>query len=209
MLVLAGRADLRTPLEDARRTAAQYPNAQLLAVRDVGHSVLDSEVSGCVLAATVGFLRGHAVEPVAVWPSPACRPSRTRPRRSARCARPRCPALAGRTLSAITVTLTGIGFDIAASPPDGTTRYPGLRGGYVRGTGRSLQLVHAEWIRGVRVSGRLDSNGRGTLRVTGAGARNDHLHARRRPRQARRARVHPRLTLDEPSRGSDPLEGLE
>ncbi len=37
----------------------------------------------------------------------------------------------------------------------------------MRGTGRSLQLVRAEWIRGVRVSGRLDSNGRGTLRVTG------------------------------------------
>ena len=98
---------------------------------------------------------------------PVRSPRRTRRPRSARCARPRSTGIAGRTISAVTVTLTGIGFDLAASPPDGTTRYPGLRGGYVRGTGRSLQLVDAEWIRGVRVSGRLDDNGRGTLTVTG------------------------------------------
>ena len=30
VLVISGRADLRTPLESARRTAAQYPNATIL-----------------------------------------------------------------------------------------------------------------------------------------------------------------------------------
>ena len=45
--------------------------------------------------------------------------------------------------------------------------YALLRGGYIRGTATSLQLVNAEWIRGVRVSGRLDDNGRGTLTVSG------------------------------------------
>ncbi len=39
--------DLRTPLESARRTAAQYPNAKLLAVPGVGHSVLSTDLSGC------------------------------------------------------------------------------------------------------------------------------------------------------------------
>ena len=166
VLVLAGRVDLRTPLEDARRTAAQYPNAQLLAVRDVGHSVLDSDVTGCVVAMTVGFLRGQAVDPCYLASSGV--PSQPYAPPTLGALRPTAlSGLAGRTLSAVTVTLTGIGFDIAASPPDGATRYPGLRGGYVRGTGRTLQLVRAEWIRGVRVSGRLDSNGRGTLRVTG------------------------------------------
>jgi pimeloyl-ACP methyl ester carboxylesterase len=166
VLVLAGRADLRTPLEDARRTAAQYPNAQLLAVRDVGHSVLDSEVTGCVLVVTVGFLDGRSIVPCPLAQSGV--PSQPYAPATLGALRPTAlSGLAGRTLSAVTVTLTGIGFDLAASPPDGTTRYPGLRGGYVRGTGRSLQLVRAEWIRGVQISGRLDSNGRGTLRVTG------------------------------------------
>lgn len=36
VLVLAGREDLRTPLEDARRTAAQYPSAEVLPVPSVG-----------------------------------------------------------------------------------------------------------------------------------------------------------------------------
>ena len=100
-------------------------------------------------------------------PAPSRSPRRTRRPRSARCARPALDGVAGRTISAVTVTLTGIGFDLAASPPDGTTRYPGLRGGYIRGSARSLQLVNAEWIRGVRVSGRVDDNGRGTLTVAG------------------------------------------
>ena len=208
VLVLAGRVDLRTPLEDARRTAAQYPNAQLLAVRDVGHSVLDSDVTRLRARRDGRVPGGRSVVPCPRAQSGV--PSRrTRPPTLGALRPTALSGLAGRTLSAVTVTLTGIGFDVAASPPDGTTRYPGLRGGYVRGTGRSLQLVRAEWIRGVRISGRLDSNGRGTLTRDRPGARNDHLHARRRPRQARRARVHPRLTLDEPSRGSDPLEGLE
>ena len=44
VLVLSGRADLRTPLEDARRTPAQYPHAHaVLSVPDVGHSVLTSD----------------------------------------------------------------------------------------------------------------------------------------------------------------------
>ncbi len=58
MLVLSGRDDLRTPLEDARRTAAQYPNAKLLAVPSVGHSVLTSDFCRCALNGMVAFLRG-------------------------------------------------------------------------------------------------------------------------------------------------------
>ena len=173
VLILSGRADLRTPLEDARRTAAQYPGAKVLAVPGVGHSVLTSDISDCAIDGTVAFLRGQPVEKCSRTSSGA---------RSQAIAAPYAPdtigelrptgvgGLAGRTISAVTVTLTGIGFDLAASPPDGTTRYPGLRGGYVRGTGTSLQLVNAEWIRGVRVSGRLNDSGRGTLTVTGPAA---------------------------------------
>ena len=170
VLVLSGRADLRTPLEDARRTAAQYPGAQVLAVPGVGHSVLTSDVSGCAVAGTVAFLRAQPVEKCSRTSRGALAQSLAAPYAPATLDALRPTALdgvAGRTISAVTVTLTGIGFDLTASPPDGTTRYPGLRGGYIRGSARSLQLVNAEWIRGVRVSGRLDDNGRGTLTVTG------------------------------------------
>ena len=63
MLVLSGRADLRTPLEDARRTAAQYPNAKLLAVPGVGHSVLGTDVSGCAVKGMIAFLRAQTIAP--------------------------------------------------------------------------------------------------------------------------------------------------
>jgi pimeloyl-ACP methyl ester carboxylesterase len=170
VLVLSGRADLRTPLEDARRTAAQYPRAQVLAVPGVGHSVLTTDISGCALAGTVAFLRAQPVGKCSRTSNGARAQALAAPYAPAALGALRPTALggtAGRTISAVTVTLTGIGFDLAASPPDGTTRYPGLRGGYVRGSGRSLQLVDVEWIRGVRVSGRLDDNGRGTLTVSG------------------------------------------
>jgi hypothetical protein len=170
VLVLSGRADLRTPLEDARRTAAQYPVAQVLAVPGVGHSVLTTDISGCAVDGTVAFLRGQPVEKCSRTSSGARAQSIAAPYAPATLGALRPTALdgvAGRTLSAVTVTLTGIAFDLTASPPDGTTRYPGLRGGYIRGSARSLELVNAEWIRGVRVSGRLDDNGRGTLIVAG------------------------------------------
>jgi pimeloyl-ACP methyl ester carboxylesterase len=173
VLILSGRADLRTPLEDARRTAAQYPGAQVLAVPGVGHSVLSADISDCAIDGTIAFLRGQAVQKCSRTSAAARAQALAAPYAPATLGalRPTAlPGLAGRTLSAVTVTLTGIGFDVAASPPDGATRYPGLRGGYVRGTGRSLQLVRTEWIRGVRVSGRLDDNGRGTLTVTGPAA---------------------------------------
>ena len=83
----------------------------------------------------------------------------------------RLPGLPGRTLSAITVTLTGIAFD-AATQAERTFRLPGLRSGYVRATRPRLELHGVEWIRGVRVSGRLDR---------AAAARSPSAARRRRP----------------------------
>jgi pimeloyl-ACP methyl ester carboxylesterase len=166
VLILSGRDDLRTPLEDARRTAAQYPNAQLLAVPSVGHSVLRNDPTGCARDSLVAFLRGQTVSrcrgrqliaaPYAPATIGALRPTRL-------------SGLPGRTLSAITVTLTGIAFDAAAQGRD-TFRLPGLRAGYVRATRRALTLHDVEWIRGVRVSGRVDARGNGTVTVSGPNA---------------------------------------
>ena len=207
VLVLSGRADLRTPLEDARRTAAQYPRAQVLAVPGVGHSVLTTDISGCALAArsrSCAPSRSRSARGRRAERAPRPSPRRTRRPRSARFARPRLDGVAGRTISAVTVTLTGIGFDLAASPPDGTTRYPGLRGGYVRGSARSLQLVNAEWIRGVRVSGPARrQRARHADRERRPGERDDHLHPQRRTRRDRRSRLHPALNRPGIGRASD------
>jgi len=168
VLILSGREDLRTPLEDARRTAAQYPNARLLAVPGAGHSVLRNDATGCGRIGLVAFVRGQTVPncsrrpllPTAAPYAPATigalRPTRL-------------SGLPGRTLSALTVTFTGIAFDTAAHGRE-TFRLPGLRAGYVRATRTALTLHDVEWIRGVRVSGRLDARGRGTVTVSGPNA---------------------------------------
>jgi pimeloyl-ACP methyl ester carboxylesterase len=167
VLILSGRDDLRTPLEDARRTAAQYPNAQLLAVPGVGHSVLRSDPSGCAVTGLVAFLRGQTVAkcsgppPLVAVPYAPATIGKLRPTRLS--------GLPGRTLSAITVALTGIGFDTAGQVRD-RYRLPGLRAGYVRVTRTALTLHDVEWIRGVSIAGRLDARGRGTVTVTGPNA---------------------------------------
>ena len=169
MLVLSGRDDLRTPLEDARRTALQYPKATVLAVPGVGHSVLSSDASGCALdgvrrvparrraSLSAGEQTSLPAAPYAPATLGGLRPTSL-------------PGVAGRTISAVGVTLTGIGFDTLISGSRGTVRLPGLRAGWVRASRQSLELHGVEWIRGVRVSGRLDSRGRGKVTVSGRAA---------------------------------------
>ena len=41
VLILSGREDLRTPLEQARTVAANYPHAVLRSFADAGHDVID------------------------------------------------------------------------------------------------------------------------------------------------------------------------
>jgi pimeloyl-ACP methyl ester carboxylesterase len=175
VLVISGRADLRTPLEDARRTAAQYPNAKVLAVPGVGHSVLTSDASGCAVRGLIAFLRAQTIAPCSKKTGLAPLQNLSAPYAPATIGalRPlRLSGLAGRTYSAVNVTLTGIGHDLAATFGTETGRSPGLRGGYVRVSRTALELHGVEWIRGVRISGRLSSidEGAGTLTVSGPAA---------------------------------------
>ncbi|MDA0167738.1 alpha/beta hydrolase [Solirubrobacter taibaiensis] len=172
VLILAGRQDLRTPLESARRTQAQYPNAKLVAVRSAGHSVTSTDFTGCAARNVVTFLRGGTVQ--------NCSAISTRDR-AALPAGPFIPASlsdlrptgttgkAGQTFSAVRVTLTGIAFDTAGTSTTRSFRLPGLRRGYVTGKGSTLTLHGVEWVRGVRVSGTLRGSS-GTLTVTGSQA---------------------------------------
>jgi pimeloyl-ACP methyl ester carboxylesterase len=170
VLVVSGRADLRTPLEDARRTALQYPNAQVLAVPGVGHSVLGTDLSGCAVKGTVAFLRGRPVAACSRTSAAARRQGLSLPYAPASISdlRPTgTSGLAGRTFSAVSVTLAGVGYDAAFAT---SSRRPGLRAGYVTSTRKTLALHGVEWIRGVRVTGTLRSNGSGTLTVSGQSA---------------------------------------
>src|SRR6478735_708320 len=172
VLILAGRQDLRTPLESARRTQAQYPNAKLVAVRSAGHSVTSTDFTGCAARNVVSFLRAGTVQ--------NCSAISTRDR-AALPAGPFIPASlsdlrptgttgkAGQTFSAVRVTLTGIAFDTAGTSTTRSFRLPGLRRGYVTGKGSTLTLHRVEWVRGVRVSGTLRGSS-GTLTVTGSQA---------------------------------------
>lgn len=172
VLVIAGRQDLRTPLESARRTLAQYPNAKLLAVRSAGHSVLSTDFTGCARTGMIAFLRGQEIR--------LCSQISARDR-AALPAGPFIPASlsglratgtsgkAGRTFSAVRVTLTGIAFDTTGIDLDKSFRLPGLRSGYVTGKGSTLTLHGVEWVRGVKVSGTLRGSS-GTLAVTGSQA---------------------------------------
>lgn len=62
VLLLAGEDDLRTPVEAASRTAARFPDAQLVTVAATGHSILarglSTPQSACALGAVQGFLAG-------------------------------------------------------------------------------------------------------------------------------------------------------
>jgi pimeloyl-ACP methyl ester carboxylesterase len=173
VLVISGRADLRTPLEDARRTAAQYPNAKVLAVPGVGHSVLTSDVSGCAIRGLVTFLRSQAVPPCSQKAGLGPLQNLSAPYAPATIGalRPqRLSGLPGRTYSAVTVTLTGIGYDVAATFGGKSGRLPGLRAGYYRVSRSAIELHGVEWIRGVRISGRQSSAGSGTLTIRGPSA---------------------------------------
>jgi pimeloyl-ACP methyl ester carboxylesterase len=170
VLVLAGREDLRTPLEDQRRIAAQFPRATLLSVPGVGHSVLASDLSGCALRALRGFLADRPVErcpgraPLFDVALPAFRSLSALPRPAGD-----VPARIGRTLVAVDLTLRDAERWAVAAELAGLRAAPGLRRGSLELRGRSVRLSSYEVVPGVRVSGTL-RRGPDTLTVTGSGA---------------------------------------
>jgi pimeloyl-ACP methyl ester carboxylesterase len=177
VLLLEGEDDLRTPIENAVRVAAQFPQAKLVVARATGHSVIGSDLSGCAARAFSRFFLGgrfktrcgtrRLFEPLppaprslaAVDPAPGVRGRR------------------GRALTAFVETLRDVSEDSLTSGildfdnPD-LSRGGGLRGGHYRITGGgTLILRRVEYVPGVRVSGRLRRFGgrrqRGRVHVTG------------------------------------------
>src|SRR4051812_13177424 len=60
-LLLSGRLDTRTPLENAHEMLPLLPHGQLLTVTGTGHDVLDSDITGCAARALKRFADGQQV----------------------------------------------------------------------------------------------------------------------------------------------------
>ena len=174
VLVIAGREDLRTPLEDARRTAAQFPRSRVLAVPGVGHSVLASDPTECTITGIAAFLGGQEVancERLArrsIIRAPFIPESLGDLR-----AEPGLPRAIGRVATAARATLQEFNrLAFNAGQPSGSDGQrlviPGLRGGTATLTRRSVTLRRFELIRGVRISGTSGTrSGRLTLTAPG------------------------------------------
>lgn len=177
-LVLSGRLDDRTPLENARAVAAQLPRAQLVAVPGTGHDETDSDLSGCVALALSRFFRDRPVgRDVCARVSNEVPPQPVAPTALARLApEPGVPGRRGQVLRAAIGALDDAREGYAELADGG---FPARSGGGLR-AGRwvaagpdGLRLRNVTWAPRVRVSGRVDglTLGRwsGTLRVQAPG----------------------------------------
>jgi pimeloyl-ACP methyl ester carboxylesterase len=190
VLLLEGEDDLRTPVESARRVAAQFPHAKLVVAHATGHSALDSDRSGCTERAFARFFRNQSVPTSCPrerreFPPTPPPPTALRKVPAARgVSGPR-----GRALTALALTLRDVGEDaltrvvIDERDPD-LARGGGLRGGRYRIDGRNrLHLLGVVFVPEVRVSGTVRRFGgrrqEGRLRLSGPVDGVLSLHGRR------------------------------
>jgi hypothetical protein len=187
--MLEGEDDLRTPVEGARRVAAQLPRTRLVISAATGHSALGSDPSVCARRAFDRFFRGTAIPTRCPTARRLFRPTPPAPRRLAAVDAIRgLPGRRGRTLATVGLTLRDVIDDalteliFAPDDPD-IARGGGLRrGSYTIGGNGTLVLRGVAYVPGVRVSGRIRHFGersqRGRLRVRGPGVPPGRLRLR-------------------------------
>jgi hypothetical protein len=208
VLILDGEDDLRTPVENARRVAALFPQSKLVVAPATGHSVLGQ--SECADRAFASFFRNRPVSTrchggrrgLHVVPPPPRRLSAVRRADGVRGVR-------GRTVRALALTLGDVGADsltqfiVDPSDPD-LVRGGGLRGGRYRIDGRgTLHLRGVVYVPGVRVSGTIrrfeGRRARGRLSISGAAAPHGRLTLRRQRLRGRLGGVRVSSTLSQPA----------
>jgi pimeloyl-ACP methyl ester carboxylesterase len=178
-LLLSGRLDTRTPVENSREMLPLLPHAQLLQVAGTGHDVLDSDISGCAAKALRLWADGRQI-------GTPCRGADnavsvlSRPAGSIRdYRRPKTVAGdRGRVLYATLDTIIDAQVSALQTLYAGYTRLQGggLRAGRwsASGDGGRLRLHGYSLVPGLRVSGALgadaDAGGdAGTVTVDGPG----------------------------------------
>lgn len=209
-LLLNGRTDLRTPLENAQRTAAQLPSSAVLPVADVGHSVAGTDVTGCAQAAVDDFIATGETEPCSrpvqrlrMRPLAPTNADRLRPARG-------IPGKRGRTARAVDLTV----HDVIDELELFYAERGGLRGGRFNFDDDGDVVLRAYvYVPGVKLSGRLDGfaftgtvrvggskASRGTLRIARGGVVTGTLDGRR---------VRTRIKLPKPPEGLGDGGGAE
>jgi pimeloyl-ACP methyl ester carboxylesterase len=175
-LILDGRLDMRTPLENGRLLARDLPHARVVTVPGTGHDELDSDLTGCADLALKRFVdREHVGDPChgktnAVDPLPIA----PRGLSGFRVA-PGTHGARGRVVSAAIVSSLDARVNVLQDLYAGFSE---LRGGGLRGGSYALEgsdrlvLRSYRYVRSVRVSGALrlgPGTLRGRVRVDGPG----------------------------------------
>ena len=188
-LVLGGAVDLRTPIENDKGLVARLPHASSVVIPKVGHSVLDSDLSGCADEATRLFFEDKPVPAVCSKTSRDIQdllavlypPTPVAPRSIDGLASPASlPGGAGRTVRAVELSFFDAIVSLLASTFEGgerVTRIGGLRNG--RLVARSmpkvrLRLDRYSYVPGVWVSAALGDLSRKRLRLRVGGRRAAH-----------------------------------
>jgi pimeloyl-ACP methyl ester carboxylesterase len=171
-LILDGRMDLRTPLENGRLLARELPHARVVAVPGTGHDELDSDLTGCADEALKRFVdREHVGNPChgvtnAVDPFPVA------PRTlSGFRAAPGTHGERGRIVSAALVSAIDARVAVLQDLYAGFSKLAGggLRGGsYELSSGGRIVMHAYRYVSSVRVSGALRLL-TGRIRVDGPG----------------------------------------
>jgi pimeloyl-ACP methyl ester carboxylesterase len=188
VLLVEGEDDLRTPVENAERTAQLFPHSQLVVAPETGHSAIGSDYSGCAHRAFARFMQRRPVRSCRGGrrdfqpePPPPARLDDVRRLRGT-------SGIRGRTLAAVRLTLDDVWEDsiteLVFSPSDAeNVRGGGLRAGHYRLDAGALYLQGVAFVPGVTLTGTIESfsvgRQRGRLRIGGSAAPHGVLTVRR------------------------------
>jgi pimeloyl-ACP methyl ester carboxylesterase len=177
VLLVEGEDDLRTPVENAQRTAQLFPRSRVVVAPATGHSALGSDMSGCALRAFARFMQRRPVPAACAPVRRAFRPQPPPPRRLEDVGRlPGTRGELGRILGAVKLTLEDVAEDASAQAFFGAggnspVRGGGLRAGHYRIGSRSvIALRRVSYVPGITLTGRLTNFSRGRIRVGGSAA---------------------------------------
>jgi pimeloyl-ACP methyl ester carboxylesterase len=163
VLVLSGDQDLRTPNEDAKATAARFPQANYVQVPGNGHDELGGDVTGCARQALTRFIAGRTVGDPCAGLTNLIDPLPVAPTRLTQVPPVRgTGGIPGRSALAALATvddMTAVAV-IRLFNGQNALGYGGLRGGYFTGsfassTGISTTLHGVVYVPGIHVSGHL------------------------------------------------------
>jgi len=177
VLAVSGGFDLRTPTADAAYVASRFPQAHLLVVPGVGHSVLGADLSGCSQRAVHDWMLG--TNPPATCARPALI-TRTVPAYAASAAARGKKATPAQTLKlASQAMLDAEAIWLMIAPGQSIA---GVSSGKLTAAGRGFTLTRYGVVPGIELSGKLRISGsglpiklEGTLTVSGSAAANGVL----------------------------------